>query len=151
MGTRIKVVPEEHWDILKQYLNHDAVVLVRESVLETLDNEAQANALRNGEPFIMDYDFGGEADVWVDLVEDADHMAWGYMFQDEANDDKPSTPETLTEETKQCPQRFRKTDDGWFTYYVNVDTGEKKLKLDATDILVDGAPDDFSRKGGSQS
>ena len=35
--------------------------------------------------------------------------------------------------------------DGWFTYYVNVETGEKKLKLDDGDVLVESNLDDFSR------
>lgn len=30
--------------------------------------------------------------------------------------------------------KFR--DKGWFTYYVNVETGEKKFKLDDGDVLI---------------
>ena len=37
--------------------------------------------------------------------------------------------------------------DGWFTYYVNVVTGEKKFSLDKDDVLVEGDLDDFSRTG----
>ena len=39
-----------------------------------------------------------------------------------------------------------KTSDGWFTYYVNVFTKEKKLQLDEGDIEI-SAPDvdDFCR------
>ena len=35
--------------------------------------------------------------------------------------------------------------DGWFTYYINPSTGEKKLNLDEGDVEVDGADylDDF--------
>ena len=41
---------------------------------------------------------------------------------------------------------YFKENDGWFTYFVNVRTGEKKLKLDDGDVEV-AAPkkDDFSR------
>lgn len=42
--------------------------------------------------------------------------------------------------------RYHKAYDGWFNYYVNVDTGEKKFKLDEGDICVDIALDDFSRE-----
>lgn len=35
--------------------------------------------------------------------------------------------------------------DGMFSYYVNKDTGEKKFKLDFTDIEVEAKLDDFCR------
>lgn len=38
-----------------------------------------------------------------------------------------------------------KTSDGWFTYYVNKETGEKKLHLSPEDIEVESNPDDFIR------
>lgn len=41
--------------------------------------------------------------------------------------------------------RYYQISDGWFTYYVNVETGDKKFKLDKDDILVDHRPDDFWR------
>lgn len=33
--------------------------------------------------------------------------------------------------------------DGWFTYYINVKTGDKKLILDKDDVLVESNLDDF--------
>lgn len=41
--------------------------------------------------------------------------------------------------------RYYQINDGWFTYYVNLETGAKKFKLDKTDVLVDHRPDDFHR------
>lgn len=41
--------------------------------------------------------------------------------------------------------RYYEIDDGWFTYYVNVSTGDKKFKLDEDDILVAHRLDDFWR------
>lgn len=41
--------------------------------------------------------------------------------------------------------RYYKTSDGWFDYYVNVATGEKKFKLDEGDIEVECNSDDFHR------
>lgn len=56
----------------------------------------------------------------------------------------------MTGEQEKAPtgDRYYKTSDGWFDYYVNADTGEKKFKLDAGDVLVDPDLDDFSRPGG---
>ena len=34
-------------------------------------------------------------------------------------------------------ERWHKFNDGWFEYYVNIDTGEKKFRLDEEDIEVD--------------
>lgn len=40
--------------------------------------------------------------------------------------------------------RYHKFSDGFFTYYVNSATGEKKFKLDPGDVEVEWEPDDFS-------
>lgn len=40
---------------------------------------------------------------------------------------------------------YYKVRDGFFTYYVNTKTGEKKFELGEGDILVDSKPDDFYR------
>ena len=48
---------------------------------------------------------------------------------------------------KDDPQKheYYKTSDGWFDYYVNKETGEKKLHLDEGDIEVPHDMDDFYR------
>lgn len=38
--------------------------------------------------------------------------------------------------------------DGFFTYYVNAKTGQKKFRLDNGDLLVKPNLDDFCRHGG---
>ena len=42
--------------------------------------------------------------------------------------------------------RYYQTSDGFFTYYVNADTGEKKFKLDENDICVEKNTDGFMRE-----
>lgn len=53
------------------------------------------------------------------------------------------------EEKKHCGSeimnKYYKFSDGWFTYYVNVVTGEKKFSLDKDDVLVESNLDDFCR------
>ena len=39
--------------------------------------------------------------------------------------------------------------DGFFTYYVNARTGEKKFRLGKDDLLVKSNLDDFCRLGGA--
>ena len=41
--------------------------------------------------------------------------------------------------------KYYKFSDGWFTYYVNVETSEKKFSLGKDDILVESNLDDFGR------
>lgn len=41
--------------------------------------------------------------------------------------------------------KYYKFSDGFFTYFINVKTGEKKFKLDEEDICVDIKVDDFVR------
>ena len=35
--------------------------------------------------------------------------------------------------------------DGWFTYYINAETGAKKFSLDKDDVLIESNLDDFRR------
>lgn len=42
--------------------------------------------------------------------------------------------------------RYYKTSDGFFSYFVNAETGEKKFKLDEDDICVERSVDDFCRE-----
>lgn len=42
--------------------------------------------------------------------------------------------------------RYYKFNDGFFTYYINVDTGEKKFYLDTGDIEVEPKLDDFYKE-----
>lgn len=46
---------------------------------------------------------------------------------------------------KTSDNQYYKTNDGWFDYYVNKKTGEKKFKLDKDDVEVDRYADDFHR------
>ena len=43
-------------------------------------------------------------------------------------------------------EKYYEFSDGWFTYYVNVETGHKKFVLDDLDVLVESNLDDFNRK-----
>ena len=40
------------------------------------------------------------------------------------------------QENKNNNRKWRKFSDGWFTYYINVTTGEKKLNLEEGDIEI---------------
>ena len=42
--------------------------------------------------------------------------------------------------------KYFKVSDGFFTYFVNKDTGEKKFELDENDVEVEPELDDFSRE-----
>lgn len=48
--------------------------------------------------------------------------------------EKPDWCPFENEDTNNC--KWRKFSDGWFTYYINVATGEKKLNLEEGDIEV---------------
>lgn len=43
--------------------------------------------------------------------------------------------------------KYYQFSDGFFTFYVNAETGEKKFSLDENDILVGSNLDDFVRQG----
>lgn len=49
----------------------------------------------------------------------------------------PDIPEDILK------NEYYKFSDGYFTYFVNTETGKKKLKLDPGDVEVETKPDDF--------
>lgn len=94
--AKLVIIPEEDYDVVKKYLPSsgfpDSVVLVPETVIEGSDFPAETAAkLRelDGQP--IDYDFGGEADLFVDIITDKDHYALaslGLPASDEAPENK---------------------------------------------------------------
>lgn len=69
----VRIVPKEHWDILREYFDDKTgVVLVREDVLNDLTDEQQA-FLKEHDGGEIDYNFDGDADLWVDCVTTPNH------------------------------------------------------------------------------
>lgn len=94
--AKLIIIPEEDYNVVKKYLPSsgfpDSVVLVHETVIKGSDFPAETAAkLRelDGQP--IDYDFGGEADLFVDIITDKDHYALaslGLTASDEAPENK---------------------------------------------------------------
>lgn len=68
--STLRIVPKKDWEIVREYLYSDydgAVVLVPEEKLEEFPEE-QAKAFRSRDCDYVDYDFGGEPDFYIDVV-----------------------------------------------------------------------------------
>lgn len=86
MSAIVHVVPDAEYEILQKYLEDEGAVLVRQSVAD----EIKAKTGENPDELYLDgYDFGGEADVWVDVVRDKSHMAYDAIVSEitDLNDD----------------------------------------------------------------
>lgn len=70
MGAYVKVMKEEDYATLMSYLEDDGVVLITEETAERLKEETGKEL--DGS-FIDDYDFGGEADKFIDIVHSEEH------------------------------------------------------------------------------
>ena len=79
--TVLRVVPKEHMEIIKSYLE-PGVVLVEEDMVAQIEAEHGID-LSDGRD--VDYDFGGEADYYVDIVRDKSHYLIGELIEEEAN------------------------------------------------------------------
>ena len=78
LNAYVHVVPDEEYEILQKYLDEGAV-LVRQSVAE----EIREKTGENPDGLYLDgYDFGGDADVWVDGVRNKDHMAYDAIIRE---------------------------------------------------------------------
>lgn len=72
MSAIVHVIPDAEYEILQKYLDEGAV-LVRQSVAD----EIKAKTGENPDELYLDgYDFGGEVDVWIDVVRNNNHMAY---------------------------------------------------------------------------
>ena len=78
----MRIVPKEHWDILQEYLAvPGGVVLIQEDVLAALSEE-QKTFLQENDGGDTDYDFGGDADLWVESVTTKNHYFFSDVFPD---------------------------------------------------------------------
>ena len=78
-----------------------------------------------------------ETDGWfkVSFGDMDDLREWAKGYRDVSDNFVKSPP---------AQNRYYKENDGWFDYFVNADTGEKKFRLDPTDVCVERNLDDFS-------
>lgn len=79
MSAYIKVVEEQDWPVLRKYLDEDGVVLVSKDVAEKLKRQGAGSI--DGRYF-DGYDFGGDADKFVDIVTSEEHYAVKMMLAD---------------------------------------------------------------------
>ena len=86
----LKIVPEEVYQVLMEYLSDSDVVLLPESVLAEFSPEIQRKFRRMDQEGQIDYDFGGDPDVYVDVIK----SDWCYAYrtltaaEDDASEDQ---------------------------------------------------------------
>ena len=81
----VKIVPKEDYAVLMRYLDEDGVVLLSEAVLETFIPEVQER-FREIEDTPIDYSFGGEPDIYVDVIRGEHGYAYQMLAGDEEDD-----------------------------------------------------------------
>lgn len=81
---KIKVVPEEIWKQMQEYMGEDAV-LVPESALENLSEKNKTFVLQNDGKQV-DYGFGGEPDREFDIVTDDGHYVFSLLPDGDGED-----------------------------------------------------------------
>lgn len=65
MGAVVKVVTEEDMLVLEKYLIEEGVVLISDKIAKQLPEVTDG--------MVIDYDFGGDPDVMVDVIRDNTH------------------------------------------------------------------------------
>ena len=78
LSAYVHVIPDEEYEILQKYLD-EGTVLVRKSVADEIKEKTGENP--DG-LYLDSYDFGGDADVWVDVVRNKDHMAYDAIIKE---------------------------------------------------------------------
>lgn len=66
----LRFVPKSDWEVLKNYLNDKGVILIPEENTKGIEKLKQYELDDYEDVW---YDFGGEADIWVDIASHEDH------------------------------------------------------------------------------
>lgn len=110
MTVQLKIVPQEDWEVLKKYLDADGVVLVPENNLAGVQ-KLYFHGLKSNTD--VDYDFGGEPNVWVDIAPHVD----SYAISELCSYANPLlTPEDVVEHKIDCI--LYGSENGCQTFYV---------------------------------
>ena len=85
--AKIKIIPKKDWDVLRNYLGDPGVVLIPEQAMNTMSKKQQEK-LKELDGNDVDYGFGGEPTVMVDIVYDKDAYFMGEIIGEEDDDDE---------------------------------------------------------------
>lgn len=84
--AQVLIVPKEDYEVLRKYLFGNcgmSAVLVPEEVLENPEfPKATADKLRAMDGMEVDYDFGGEPDIFLDVITNKDHYSLASLVPD---------------------------------------------------------------------
>lgn len=110
MTVQLKIVPQSDWEILRKYLDAEGVVLVPEENLTGVQKLHFYGLKHNTD---VDYDFGGEPNVWVDIAPNVD----SYAISELCSYTNPIlTPEEVSENNIDCI--LYGSENGRQTFYV---------------------------------
>lgn len=88
----LKIVPSEHWEIIREYLDEPGVVLLPEDVLDTMFSEKEQKVLRdeaNGlTNCLNEYTFGGEPTVELDVIYNRESYAAVAILGENVDDEE---------------------------------------------------------------
>lgn len=62
----VRIVPKSDWKVLKRYMESN-MILIPETTLEQMSNDEQVK-LRQMDKEEICYDFGEDADIWMDVA-----------------------------------------------------------------------------------
>lgn len=81
--TKLMIIPAEEYKILNKYLFSD-VILIPEPALNALPPEAQAKAQELAKCGDIPYNFGGNADISVDIIFGKFSRAYEELLRDKS-------------------------------------------------------------------
>lgn len=90
--AQLFIVPKEDYKVIRKYLFGScgmSAVLVPEETLENPDfPKATAEKLRALDGMEVNYDFGGEPDILLDVITSKDHYSLSSLVQDPAYEEE---------------------------------------------------------------
>lgn len=74
MAATLRIITKEQEQILDTLLEGDGVVLMTEEAAKQIAKQLGVSPEELNELYVDSYDYGGEADKWVDIVRSEEHL-----------------------------------------------------------------------------
>lgn len=81
MAATLRIITKEQEQMLNTLLEGEGIVLMTEEAAERVAKQLSSSPEELNELYVDSYDYGGEADKWVDVVRSEEHLFVDYLSE----------------------------------------------------------------------
>lgn len=81
MAATLRIITKEQEQLLNTLLEGEGIVLMTEDAAKQVAKQLGVSPEELNELYVDSYDYGGEADKWVDVVRSEEHLFVDYLSE----------------------------------------------------------------------